>query len=403
MDRLFLRIQNLIMAKQDYYDVLGVSKTASADDLKKAYRKLAMQYHPDQNANNKQAEEKFKELNEAYEILKDDQKRAAYDRMGHAAFDPANGGFGGGAGRAGGFDFNFGGGRAGFSDIFEEVFSDFMGNGRRGAESNTPRGQRGSDRRYDVNISLEEAFHGLQKKVKISGRLTCDVCRGSGAEKESKPVSCTTCRGRGSVRAQQGFFTIERPCPTCHGQGQTIPNPCKKCSGTGAIAGEKTLNVSLPAGIEDGSRIRLSGEGDPGYQGASAGDLYVFVTIDPHVFFERDSSMLYCRAPIPMTMAALGGSLEVPTIDGGRARVIIPEGTQSGRQFRLKGKGMSILRRSTHGDMIISVQVETPVDLTKKQRDILEQFQQETTSQGHSPESDKFIAKVKRFLDGFKN
>ena len=393
------------MAKRDYYDVLGISKTASADDIKKAYRKLAMKYHPDQNANNKQAEEKFKELNEAYEVLKDDQKRAAFDRMGHAAFDPASGGFGNaGSGKSGGFDFNFGGGGSGgFSDIFEEVFGDFMGNGRRGAEGHAPQGQRGADRRYDVKISLEEAFQGLQKKIKINGRLKCDICDGSGAEKGSKPVTCTTCKGKGAVRAQQGFFTIERTCPTCNGQGQTIPNPCKKCAGAGTMAGERVLNISLPAGIEDGSRIRLAGEGDPGYQGANAGDLYVFVSVEPNGFFDREGSMLYCRAPIPMMTAALGGNLEVPTIDGGHARVAIPEGTQSGKQFRLRGKGMSILRRSTRGDMIISIQVETPINLTKKQRDILEQFHQNVDTSGHSPESDKFIAKVKRFLEGFKH
>ena len=393
------------MAKKDYYDILGVAKSASADEIKKTYRKLAMKYHPDQNANNKQAEDKFKELNEAYEVLKDEQKRAAYDQYGHAAFDPAAGGFGNaGGGRPGGFDFNFGGGsNGGFSDIFEEVFGDFMGGGRRGAEGNAPRGQRGADRRFDVRISLEEAFQGLQKKIKINGRLKCNTCEGSGAEKGSKPVTCTTCKGKGAVRVQQGFFTIERTCTACHGQGRTIPNPCKKCSGNGTVSGERVLNVSLPAGIEDGSRIRLAGEGDPGYQGANSGDLYVFVTVEPHGFFERESSMLYCRAPIPMTTAALGGNLEVPTIDGGQARVVIPEGTQSGKQFRLKGKGMSILRRSTRGDMIISIQVETPVNLTKKQREILEQFHQNADNQSHSPESEKFITKVKRFLEGLKN
>ena len=386
------------MAKKDYYEILGIAKEASADDIKKAYRKFAMKYHPDRNANNKDAEAKFKELNEAYEVLKDDQKRAAYDRFGHAAFDQA-GGFGGGRGgaHAAGFDFNTGAG--GFSDIFEEVFGEFMGGGRR-ASGGAAAGHRGSDRRSDLKISLEEAFRGVQKKIKLHGRVKCEVCEGSGAEKGTKTVTCPTCKGRGSVRAQQGFFTIERTCPTCHGQGQTIENACKKCDGSGAVTGERTLNISIPAGIEDGSRIRIAGEGEPGYRGASQGDLYVFIDVGQHSFFERDGATLYCRATISMITAALGGSLEVPTIEEGKARLVIPAGTQSGKQFRLKGKGMSILRRASRGDMIVQIQVETPVNLTKNQREILEQFDQNSRSHEYSPESEKFIEKVKRFIDG---
>jgi molecular chaperone DnaJ len=390
------------MAKKDYYETLEVGKGASADELKKAYRKLAMKYHPDRNPNNKEAEARFKEINEAYEILKDDQKRAAYDRFGHAAFE--QGGFGGNTngGPTGGFEFNFAGG--GFSDIFEEVFGEFMGGGRRtGERSGAAAGQRGSDRRFDLKITLEEAFQGVQKKIKIYGLTKCKGCEGSGAEKGSKIVTCPTCKGRGAVRMQQGFFTIERTCTTCQGLGQTIENPCKTCSGSGVSKGERTLNVSIPAGIEDGSRIRIAGEGEPGYRGAGSGDLYVFISIERHNFFERDGATLYCRAPISMMTAALGGSLEVPTIEGAKARLVIPEGTQSGKQFRLKGKGMSILRRNTRGDLIVQIQVETPVNLTSKQREILKQFEQDSQSQTHSPESENFIEKVKRFIEGLKH
>lgn len=389
------------MAKRDYYEMLGVARDASADDIKKAYRTLAMKYHPDRNADNKDAEAKFKELNEAYEVLKDEQKRAAYDRFGHAAFDQAAG-FGGRGNAGTSHEFNFGR-RGGFS-VFEEVLNEFMGGSHQTEErGGAAAGHRGSDRRFDLKISLEEAFQGTQKKVKLHGRVKCETCEGAGAEKGSKPVTCPTCKGRGAVRMQQGFFTIERTCTTCHGQGQTIQNPCKKCSGSGTIAGERILNVSIPAGIEDGSRIRIAEEGEAGYRGAAPGDLYVFVEVEPHNFFDRDGATLYCRAPISMVIAALGGNLEVPTIEGGKARVVIPEGTQSGKQFRLKGKGMSILRRSTRGDMIIQVQVETPVNLTKKQRELLEQFDLNSKSHAHSPESEKFIEKVKRFLEGLKH
>lgn len=393
------------MSKKDYYEVLGIAKNASGDDIKKAYRGLAMKYHPDRNKDNKTAEAKFKEVNEAYEILKDDQKRAAYDQFGHHAFDPNSGGFRrqGSTSHQEGFEFNFGG-TGGFANIFEEVFGDFMGSSQSSQGQRTGHaGHRGSDRRFDLKISLEEAFQGIQKKIKLQGHVACSTCQGTGAEKDSKPVTCSTCKGRGAVRMQQGFFTIERTCTTCEGQGQTIDKPCKKCAGSGHISGEKTLNVSIPAGIDDGSRIRIAGEGEAGYRGAPSGDLYLFITVERHNFFERDGSTLFCRATISMPTAALGGNLEVPTIEGGKARVVIPEGTQSGKQFRLKGKGMSILRRSTRGDMMIDVHVETPVNLTEAQRKILKEFEGNAKNQNHSPESEKFIEKVKRFLEGLKS
>ncbi len=392
--------------KRDYYEMLGISKGAPAEDIKKAYRKLAMKYHPDRNQSDKDAEKKFKEINEAYEILKDDQKRAAYDRYGHAAFDPAAGGFSGGAHRGGGsagpgFDFHFSTG-GGFSDIFEEVFSEFMGGGNRQPNSNSS-AQRGSDLRYNLKVSLEDAFKGSQVNIKLNTPIKCETCDGQGAAKGTKPETCSTCRGRGAVRMQQGFFTVERTCTTCHGAGQTIKDPCKACRGSGRKTGERVLSVAVPAGIEDGSRIRLAGEGESGVRGGPAGDLYVFVTIEPHRLFTRDGADLHCDVPISFSTAALGGSLEVPTIDGKHVRVTIPEGTQSGRQFRLKGKGMSILRRSGHGDMIIQVIVETPVHLTKRQKEILKELDTTMEKGDHNPENDKFMAKVKKFLDGLRH
>ncbi len=394
------------MSKRDYYEILGVDRSASPDELKKAYRKMAMKYHPDRNPGDKQAEAHFKEINEAYEVLKDDQKKAAYDRYGHAAFDPAMGGFGGGAGRRSGagagpdFEFNFGGN---FSDIFEEVFGDFMG-GRGGARGRAgPSGaQRGSDLRYSLTLSLEEAFRGKSETIKISGLRSCKECDGSGARKGSSGVTqCAQCHGRGAIRRQQGFFTVETTCPACNGSGQTIKDPCQACHGQGRTRGERTLNVSIPAGIEDGSRIRLSGEGEPGTRGGPAGDLYVFVNIRPHEMFEREGSSLFCKVPIPFTTAALGGSIDVPTIEGGKARVSIPEGTQSGKQFRLKGKGMSILRRPTRGDMFIEVQVEIPVNLTKRQKELLQEFEGEKSTKSQ-PQTESFLDRVKRYLDSFK-
>lgn len=382
------------MAKQDYYELLGVARGASADELKKAYRKLAMKYHPDQNPGDAKAEQKFKEISEAYDILKDEQKRAAYDRYGHAAFE--NGGMGGAGmgGGAGGFDF-----ASGFADIFEDLFGG-LGAGGRGARQAGP--QRGSDLRYNMEVSLEDAFKGKQQSIKVTTSVSCDACHGSGGEKGSKPVTCPTCSGAGRIRATQGFFTVERTCATCQGMGKTIKNPCKTCAGSGRVRKEKTLMVNVPSGVEDGTRIRLAGEGEVGVRGAPPGDLYIFLSLKPHPFFQRDGADLHCRVPIRMTQAALGGSVEVPTISGTRVKITIPEGTQSGHQFRLRGKGMPVLRSNATGDMYIHTVVETPVKLNKRQKDILRDFD---TAGGNetSPESAGFFTRVKEFWDDLRD
>jgi molecular chaperone DnaJ len=349
-----------------------------------------MKYHPDKNPGDKESEKKFKEINEAYEILKDEQKRAAYDRMGHAAFEGGMGGGGGGFHQAGGFDFS----AAGFGNIFDDVFSDFMGGGR---QRQTEASLRGSDLRYNMEISFEEAFTGLKKNIKIPTNTTCNTCHGSGAAEGSKPETCPICHGQGKVHARQGFFTIERTCANCHGLGQVIKNPCKTCHGSGRIRKEKTLSVTIPAGIEEGSRIRLAGEGEAGLRGGTPGDLYIFLHVKPHKFFHRDGSNIYCQVPISMTTATLGGEIEVPSIDGHKVRVTIPEGTQSGKQFRLKGKGMSILRSSSRGDMYIQTQVETPVNLTKRQKELLEEFSNLEGKSHSSPLSEGFFSKIKEF------
>ncbi len=374
------------MAKQDFYETLGVQKNAGADDLKKAYRKLAMQFHPDRNPGDTTAEHKFKEISEAYDILKDADKRAAYDRFGHAAFENGSGGQ---AGRAGGFDFG-----AGFADIFDEMFGDFMG-GRAGAGG----AGRGADLRYNLEISLEDAYNGKTAQIRVPTSVTCDACSGSGAAKGSSPTTCNTCRGRGRVRAQQGFFTIERGCPTCHGVGRVIEDPCRACSGAGRLQKEKNLQVNIPAGVEDGTRIRLAGEGEAGVRGAGPGDLYIFLALKPHRLFQRNGADVYCRAPIPMTTATLGGTIEVPTIDGGRAKINVPSGTQNSRQFRLKSKGMSVMRSAARGDMYVEVNVETPVNLTKRQQELLREFESESTHKETSPESEGFFTRVKEFWD----
>lgn len=375
------------MSKQDYYQTLGVDRGASAEDLKKAYRKLAMQYHPDRNQGDQSAEKRFKEINEAYEILKDDQRRAAYDRFGHAAFE--NGGGRGG----GGFDFG-----AGFSDIFEEMFGEFMGGRGRGAQSSG----RGSDLRYNLEITLEEAFTGTNNAVRVPTSIACDSCKGSGAESGAGAVICPSCHGQGKVRTQQGFFTIERTCPGCGGAGKVIKDPCKSCGGQGRVRREKTLQVNIPPGVEDGTRIRLAGEGEAGLRGAAPGDLYIFLSLAPHRFFQRDGANIQCRVPIPMTIAALGGTVEVPTIDGSRARLTVPPGTQSGHQFRLKGKGMSVLRSPARGDMYIQATVETPINLNKRQVELLREFQA-AGQEGSSPESEGFFAKVKELWAELKD
>ncbi len=375
------------MAKQDFYALLGVARDASADDLKKAYRKLAMQHHPDRNPGDKQAEAKFKEINEAYDVLKDDQKRAAYDRFGHAAFENGGGGPQGGGFEAGG---------AGLGDIFDQMFGDFMGGrGRSG-----PRG--GNDIRAGVEIDLTEAFTGTKQNIRVATRVSCEACSGSGAEgRDRASDTCGTCGGAGKVRAQQGFFLIERACPTCGGSGRVIKNPCKICRGSGTTQRERTLSVAIPAGIEDGTRIRLAGEGEAGGPGAPPGDLYVHVSIRAHAIFQRDGANVFCRVPLRMTQAALGGEVEVPVIDGTRTRVKIPAGTQTGEQFRLRGKGFSVMRSNQRGDMFIQVAVETPQQLSKKQRELLEQFEAEAQGNSKSsPETEGFFAKVRDFFEG---
>jgi molecular chaperone DnaJ len=373
------------MAKQDYYATLGVQRGASADDMKKAYRKLAMQYHPDRNPGDAKAEQKFKELNEAYDVLKDDQKRAAYDRFGHAAFE--NGG--GPSPGAGGFGFE-----GGLGDIFDQMF----GGGRRAGD----RPQTGADLRAEVTIELAEAFTGTKANVRVPTRVTCDACSGTGsADKNASADTCGTCGGAGRVRAQQGFFLVERTCPTCGGTGRVVRNPCRVCSGAGTVPREKTLSVQIPAGVEDGTRIRLSGEGESGARGAAPGDLYVHVAIAPHDIFQRDGANIFCRVPLRMTQAALGGEVEVPAIDGSAAKVKIPPGTQTGDQFRLRSKGFSVLRSTQRGDMYIQVAVETPQNLTRKQRELLEEFEAESkTHTTGSPEYEGFFAKVKEFFEG---
>ena len=374
------------MAKQDYYELLKVSKDADMATLKKAYRKLAMEFHPDRNPDNKEAESRFKEVNEAYEVLKDEQKRAAYDRFGHAAFE--NGG-GGGGGQRGGFDF-----ASGFADIFDEMFGEFSG-GRRGSAAT-----RGADLRYNMEIALEDAFKGRQPEIRVPTSATCTGCSGSGAEGGAQPVTCPTCQGAGRVRAQQGFFTIERTCPNCQGQGRVIDHPCVECHGSGRSRREKTLAVNIPPGVEDGTRIRVAGEGEAGLRGGPPGDLYIFLSIRPHALFRREGPDLYCRVPIPMSTAALGGSIDVPTVEGGRAKVNIPAGAQTGQRFRLRDKGMSILRAKNRGDMYIEAEVETPVNLTKRQKEILKEFDEAGGGHAkHQPEHHGFFKRVKEFWD----
>ena len=377
------------MAK-DYYETLGVAKSASADELKKAYRKLAMQHHPDKNPGDKKAEEKFKEVSNAYDVLQDEQKRAAYDRYGHAAFTQGGMGAAGGAG-TGGFDFS-----SNFSDIFEDLFG--MGGQRRQQTANGA--ARGSDLRYNLSISLEEAFKGKSETIKVTTAVACEACHGSGGEKGTKPATCPTCNGEGRIRASQGFFTVERTCHTCQGLGKIIKDPCKVCAGSGRVRKEKTLSVNIPAGVEEGTRIRLSDEGEVGMRGGPAGDLYIFLSIKPHPIFKRDGADIHSSIPIKMTTAALGGAIEVPTIEGGRVRVTIPEGTQSGQRIRVSGKGMSVLRSAHRGHMYIDVVVETPVKLNKKQREMIKDFEKSDT--GTSPASDSFFARMKEFWEDLK-
>jgi molecular chaperone DnaJ len=382
------------MSKRDFYDVLGVQRRATADELKSAYRKKAKELHPDRNPDDPKADQKFKELNEAYDVLKDEQKRAAYDQYGHSAFEGPSGGRGGGPG---GFDFS-----TSFTDVFDDLFGEFMG-GRRGGGGGGNRAQRGSDLRYNMEISLEDAFAGKAVPIRVPGSVACEPCSGTGAEPGSKPQTCTTCSGIGKVRAQQGFFTIERTCPTCQGLGRMVKNPCRACSGAGRVQKERTINVSIPQGVADGNRIRLSGEGEAGLRGGPKGDLYIFLSIEPHPLFKREDENLFCRVPVSLTTAALGGHVEVPTLGGGRARISIPEGTQSGKQFRLRGKGMPGLRgQGPSGDLFVEVMVETPVNLNKKQQDLLREFEK-AGSDKNSPETTNFFARLKEFFNDQKD
>lgn len=381
------------MSKRDFYEVLGASKGASDAELKKAYRKKAMELHPDRNKNNPEAEAQFKEVNEAYEVLKDGDKKAAYDRFGHAAFENGMGG----GGQRGGFGGQGGDFSSAFSDVFEDLFGDFMGGGGRGGPQ---RASRGSDLRYNLRVSLEEAFSGKQRTISVQSSVACDNCNGSGAEGGAEPSSCPTCSGMGKVRAQQGFFTVERTCPTCNGRGQIITNPCRSCAGAGRQQKERSLSVNIPAGVETGTRIRLAGEGEAGLRGGPSGDLYIFIEVRDHQIFEREGQNLYCRIPVSFGTAALGGEIEAPTIDGGRSRVKIPAGSQSGKQMRLRGKGMPALRGGGAGDLYIELAIETPVNLSSKQKELLREF--EGLSKENNPESVDFFSKVKSFWDGMK-
>jgi len=371
---------------QDFYELLGVGRTASPDDIKKAFRKLAMQHHPDRNSGNKDAERRFKDVNHAYDILKDPDKRAAYDRYGPAAFEGGAGPGGPGGFHGQGFDFG-----SVFGDIFDEMFNGGRGGARPRAD------MRGQDLRFNLDITLEQAYAGTEATVRVPSSVACETCHGSGAEAGSKPQQCPTCRGRGRVRAQQGVFTVERTCHACHGAGQVIDKPCKACAGQGRVRREKTLKVAIPAGVEDGTRIRLSGEGEAGTRGGPAGDLYVFLSVRRHALFEREGADVHCRVPISMVQATLGGSIEVPTLDGKAARINIPAGAQNGHQFRLRGKGMPIMRSTQRGDMYIEITVETPTNLTPKQKDLLKEFEKAGKT---SPEAEGFFTKVKEMFGG---
>ncbi|SFR59104.1 molecular chaperone DnaJ [Marinobacter daqiaonensis] len=374
------------MARRDYYEVLGVARDTDEKEIKRAYRKLAMKYHPDRNPDDAEAESKFKEATEAYDVLMDVNKRAAYDQFGHAGVDGQAGGGG------------FGGGGASFSDIFGDVFGDIFGGGPRG------RSNRGADLRYTLELDLEEAVHGTTVKIRVPGHVECDLCEGSGAAKGSRPETCGTCKGMGQVRMQQGFFTVQQACPTCRGSGQVISNPCSKCHGAGRLQEEKTLSVKVPPGVDTGDRIRLSGEGEMGIDGGPAGDLYVQVAVREHSIFTRDGRNLYCEVPISIVDAALGGELEVPTLDG-RVKLKIPAETQTGKLFRLRNKGVSPVRGGPAGDLLCRVIVETPVNLTKRQKELLEEFQEtldNSNGNNHGPRKTSWFEGVKNFFDEMK-
>lgn len=383
------------MSKRDFYEVLGIAKGASEDEIKKAYRAKAKALHPDRNRDDPEAEGKFKQVNEAYDCLKDPQKKAAYDQFGHAAFEnggPGAGGFRPGHGGQG--DPNFG---SAFSDVFEDLFGEFMG-GQRGGQRRRGGASRGSDLRYNLRVTLEEAFKGKQETITVPGSVQCDACSGTGAEGGAQPAACPTCSGMGKVRAQQGFFTIERTCPTCAGRGQVVKNPCKTCNGATRVKKDRRLTVNIPAGVETGTRIRLAGEGEAGVMGGPNGDLYIFIEVEAHSIFERDGVDLHCRIPVPMTVAALGGEIEAPLIDGGRSRVKVPVGVQAGKQLRLREKGMPSLRGGRRGDLYLELAVETPVNLTARQKELLKEF--EEAGKDNSPGASDFFSRVKSFWDG---
>ena len=377
------------MAKRDFYEILGVGKNATDDELKKAYRKLAMKYHPDRNPDSKEAEEKFKEVKEAYEILSDESKRAAYDRFGHAGVDPNAAGAGGMGGMGG----------AGFADAFGDIFGEIFGGAGGGGRRGGPQVYRGADLKYTLDITLEQAANGFDTEIRVPSWENCDTCKGSGAKPGTKPQTCRTCGGNGAVRMQQGFFSVQQTCPTCHGSGQEITDPCAACDGVGRIRKNKTLQVKIPAGIDDGMRIRSAGNGEPGVNGGPPGDLYVEIHLKPHPIFQRDGEDLHCELTIPFTTAALGGDIEVPTLSG-KGSITIPEGTQTGKTFRLRGKGVKGVRSSYPGDLYCHVVVETPVRLTEDQKKLLRQFEASLNQGGekHSPKSDSWTDKVKSFF-----
>ena len=379
------------MAKKDYYETLGITNNASESEIKKAYRSKAKELHPDRNSGSQTAEEDFKAVNEAYEILKDPNKKTAYDQYGHAAFE--NGGGGGG----GGSDFS-----SAFSDVFEDLFGDFMGSSsRRGSGGSS---KRGSDLRYNMSLTLEEAFKGKSTNINVPSSAKCDPCEGTGGKDGTKPASCPTCGGLGKVRAQQGFFTVERTCPTCAGRGQVNKNPCRFCSGSGTTRKNKNLSVNIPAGVETGTRIRLTGEGEAGFQNGPSGDLYIFTEVLNHSIFQRDSTNLFCQIPISIVSATLGGEIDCPTLDGGKTRVKIPSGVQNGKQLRLRGKGMPSVRGNSFGDLYIELVIETPVNLSQKQKDLLKEFEETLyTESNNNPAHNDFFSKVKRFWEKSNN
>ena len=381
------------MPDEDFYQTLGVKRDAGGGDIKKAYRKLAMKYHPDRNPGDEAAEKSFKNISQAYEILKDEQKRAAYDRFGHAAFDQAVGaGAGGPSGFGGGF-------ASGFADIFDEMFGDFGGHRQAGPGGGAGKG---AGLRFNMDVTLEEAFRGKKAEIRVPSSAACLDCKGSGATGGAKPATCGMCHGHGRVRSQSGFFTVERTCPTCAGRGEVINDPCRMCGGQGRVRKEKQLSVNIPEGVEEGTRIRLSGEGEAGLRGAPPGDLYIFLGIKPHRLFQRQGADIHCRVPLPMTTAVLGGTIEVPTVEGKLARVTIPAGTPTGHQFRLKGKGMSVLRSTARGDMFVQAMVETPVNLTDKQKELLKEFEAESPTEKTSPQAAGFFDKVRELWEDLK-